>query len=267
VSKASIIIVIFINFLFVGCKQSDPIEKEYTLLWEDQFDGTELDLTKWDVQTGDGSLYGLWRWGNNEAQYYRKENISLRNGTLRIKAIKEDFGGYSYTSARIRTLNKLDFKYGKVEASIRMANTAGLWHAFWMLPSNPKRGWPFSGEIDIMEYVGNMSDRILNYIHFADGFDNHRSMGGETLIAPDNDFHKYSIIWDENQIRWFRDDVQTYQVSRTDETIANTWPFDAKFHLLLNTAVGGNLGGSINELDLDRAKYMEVEYVKVYTVK
>jgi len=263
----SVIIAFFISILFIGCKQSDPIEKEYVLLWEDQFDGTELDLTKWNVQTGDGRDYGLWRWGNNEEQYYRKENISFRNGTLRIKAIKEDFGGYKYTSARIRTLNKLDFKYGKVEASIRMANTSGLWHAFWMLPSNPKRGWPFSGEIDIMEYVGNLNDRILNYIHFADGFDNHRSMGTETLIAPDNEFHKYSIIWDENRIRWFRDDVQTYQVLRTDDAIANTWPFDAKFHLLLNTAVGGNLGGSINELEMERAKYMEVDYVKVYTIK
>jgi beta-glucanase (GH16 family) len=254
-------------FISNSCKQSDPIKKEYSLVWSDEFDGDELDLTKWEVQTGDGSLYGLWRWGNEEAQYYRKENITVSNGTLKIKSVRENIAGYDYSSARIRTLNKGDFKYGKIEASIRMDNTGGLWHAFWMLPSNPKRGWPFSGEIDIMEYVGNLNDRVLNYIHFADGFDNHRSMGSETIIAPDNDFHKYSIVWNENLITWYRDSVQTYQVLRTDEAIANTWPFDSEFHLLLNTAVGGNLGGTIDVQGLQLPKYMVVDYVRVYQAK
>jgi beta-glucanase (GH16 family) len=263
----SAIIVFFISSVFIGCEQSDPIEREYSLVWQDEFNETELDLEKWDVQTGDGSKYGLWRWGNNEEQYYRKENISFRNGTLRIKAIKEDFGGYEYTSARIRTLNKLDFKYGKVEASIRMANTVGLWHALWMLPSNPKRGWPFSGEIDIMEYVGRTSDKILNYVHFADVSDNHRSIGSETSIAPDNDFHIFGVEWDENKIVWYRDGVETFRLLRTNSLISNTWPFDSEFHLLLNTAVGGNLGGSIDEAEMERAKYMEVDYVRVYQKK
>jgi beta-glucanase (GH16 family) len=260
--------ILFLLTVVVSCKQSDPIQREYSLVWSDEFNGTELDLTKWEVQTGDGSDYGLWRWGNNEDQYYRKENISVDGGSLKIKSIKQSFAGYDYTSARIRSLNKGDFKYGKIEASIRMDKTVGLWHAFWMLPSNPKRGWPFSGEIDIMEYVGKTPDRILNYIHFADVSDNHQFMGAETIIAEDNNFHKYSVEWNENEIVWYRDSVETYKVLRTNERITNTWPFDAEFHLLLNTAIGGNLGGpTVDANALQLPKYMVVDYVRVYQAK
>jgi beta-glucanase (GH16 family) len=247
-----------------SCKQSDPIIKDYVLVWADEFNGDELDLTKWQIQLGDGSNYGLWRWGNNEAQYYRRDNVTVNEGTLKIKSVREDIMDYEFSSARIRSLNKGDFKYGKIEASIKMDNTGGLWHAFWMLPSNPARRWPFSGEIDILEYVGNLPDRVLNYIHFADVSDNHRSLGKETFITIDQNFHKYSIEWDENQIIWFRDDVETYRVLRTSDALINTWPFNSEFHLLLNTAVGGNLGGTIDFQGLQTPKFMEVEYVRVY---
>ena len=248
----------------ISCKQSDPIKKDYKLVWSDEFEGTELDETKWEYQLGDGSEYGLWRWGNEEDQFYKKENASIVNGTLRIKAIREDVGNYDYSSARIRTLDKIDFKYGRVEASIRMANTGGLWHAFWMLPSHPTKSWPISGEIDIMEYVGNSPNEVLNTIHFADQFGKHNQLGDPESIATDNNFHIYAIEWDENKLTWYRDSVETYSVLRTNETVSNTWPFDAQFHLLLNTAVGGNLGGTINVQELQTAKYMEVDYVRVY---
>ena len=116
----AILITLSIIFFNTGCKQSDPIETQYTLVWSDDFNGTELDENKWDIQLGDGSDYGLWQWGNNEAQYYKAENIEVNGGFLKIKAIAEDFAGYDYTSGRIRSLNSGDFKYGRIEASIRM---------------------------------------------------------------------------------------------------------------------------------------------------
>lgn len=263
-SKVSTILLSLFLLGFVSCKQSEPIKKDYKLIWSDEFDKSELDESKWEYQLGDGSEYGLWRWGNNEDQYYKKENASVVSGILRIKAVREDVNDYQFTSARIRTLEKLDFKYGKVEASIRMANTGGLWHAFWMLPSHPTKPWPISGEIDIMEYVGNSPNEILNTIHFADQFGNHRFIGDSEPIVLDNDFHLYAVEWDENKMVFYRDSVETYSIFRTNESVSNTWPFDAEFHLILNTAVGGNLGGTIDVQGLQRAKYMEVDYVRVY---
>jgi beta-glucanase (GH16 family) len=263
--KFKYIVVVSLCLLGIhSCKQSDPIKKEYKLIWSDEFETETLDESKWEYQLGDGAEYGLWRWGNNEDQYYKKENVSVSNGILKIKSIREDVRQYRFTSARIRTLNKLDFKYGKVEASIRMANTGGLWHALWMLPSNAKKPWPISGEIDIMEYVGNRANDILNYIHFADQFGNHNQMGDAKPIAIDNNFHTYKLEWDENKLIWYRDDIETYRVLRTNEAISATWPFDAEFHLILNTAIGGNLGGTVDVQGLQTAKYMEVDYVRVY---
>lgn len=247
-----------------GCKQSDPLKKNSKLVWSDEFNGSQLDESKWAYQLGDGSDYGLWRWGNNEEQFYKKENVTVSGGTLKIKAIAESAGGLDYTSGRIRSLNKGDFKYGKIEASVRMSDVGGLWHAFWMLPSNPSESWPISGEIDIMEFVGNRGSEIFTTVHFADGQGNQRQLGQTTPIVYDNNFHTYRVEWSENKIVWYMDDVKSYEVLRTNSQISNTWPFDAEFHLLLNTAIGGNLGGSVDNAGLQTAKFMEVDYVRVY---
>lgn len=260
----SIIYFLCIIATICNCKQSDPIEKKSSIVWQDEFNGSDLDLNKWETQIGDGTTYGLYRWGNNEEQYYRKENVTVSGGILKIKSIKETFAGFDYTSGRIRSLNKGDFKYGKIEASVRMSDAGGLWHALWMLPTNPENGWPTSGEIDIMEFVGNRGTEIFNTIHFADNLGNHRQLGETEPMAYDNLFHKYTIEWDANSIVWFIDDVETYKVLRTNSTISATWPFDAEFHLLLNTAVGGNLGGNVSNTSLQTAQYMEVDYVRVY---
>ena len=262
--KINFSLILISCFTFFNCKQSDPVEIEFTLVWEDQFDGTEIDPEKWEFQIGDGANVGLWGWGNNEKQYYRKENARISNGKLLIKAVAEELKNYKYTSSRLRTKEKADFKYGKIEAMIRMANTKGLWHAFWLLPSNPSSNWPISGEIDIMEYVGNSPDEILNTLHFADKFDNHQYIESSTPYIQDKEFHLYGIEWDENKIIWYFDDKETFRVIRSNASISKTWPFDAEFHLLLNTAVGGNLGGEIDSSSLVKPKYMEVDYVKVY---
>jgi beta-glucanase (GH16 family) len=253
------------TLILFSCKQSDPPSFTRVLVWSDEFDGNELDEDKWEVQLGTGSSVGLVQWGNNEAQFYRRENLSVENGLLRIRSQRENFQNMEYTSARIRSLNKGDFKYGRIEARIRMDNTPGLWHAFWMLPSSPNANWPVTGEIDIMEYVGNLPTQLLNYIHFADIQGNHRYRGVETnLLTANTEFHVYAVEWDETEIVWFVDDIQTFRVARTDEDLVDVWPFDAKFHLLLNTAVGGNLGGNINVQAMTIPRYMDVDYVRVY---
>lgn len=257
-------ILILISIVLFNCKQSDPIEEDFKLIWEDQFNGTEIDTKNWEFQIGDGSNYGIWGWGNNEEQYYRKENASVKNGILEIKAIAEEFQNYKYTSARMRTKGKVDFRYGKIEASIQMSDSKGLWHAFWLLPSYPSKNWPMSGEIDIMEYVGNSPNEILNTLHFADNFDNHQYIGNKTTIVKDNLFHLYAIEWDENKIIWYIDGLETFRIIRSNPSIASTWPFDEEFHILLNTAVGGNLGGTVENNSLTTGKYMKVDYVKVY---
>ncbi len=258
------VISVIITLLIFSCHQSEPEVTDYKLVWEDQFSGNELDHDKWEYQIGDGSSYGLWKWGNNESQYYKKDNVSLKNGLLRIKAIAEKEQNYNYTSARIRTKGLADFFHGKIEASIKMDNTKGLWHAFWLLPSNPVEDWPMSGEIDIMEYVGNSPNEILNTVHFADDFNNHRYTGANSEFSNDNDFHKYSIEWDENKIVWYLDEKETFRILSSDPNISNNWPFNANFHILLNTAIGGNLGGEIDSISLLDPKFMEVDYVKVY---
>lgn len=250
--------------LYSSCEQSEPLLQEYKLVWSDEFNGSELDDSKWEAMIGDGSQYGIWGWGNNESQYYREENATVFNGSLKIKAIKENFGGYEYTSSRLRSLNSGDFKYGKIEASIKMDNSGGLWHAFWMLPSSPNEPWPISGEIDIMEYVGNSPNEILNTVHMSNSAGQQLSLGESVPFVNDFNFHKYAIEWNANKITWLVDDQETYSVLRTNSAVNNTWPFDAEFHLLLNTAVGGNLGGIIDDNALQIPKYMEVDYVRVY---
>jgi beta-glucanase (GH16 family) len=250
-----------------SCQQSDPPILELNLVWADEFNGTELDLSKWDVQTGDGSAYGLWRWGNNEEQYYQADNLLVQNGLLKIKSEADSVSGYAYTSGRIRSLNKGDFKYGRVEASIRMDETPGLWHAFWMLPSEPAVSWPASGELDVMEYVGNQPDETFHTLHFADLWGAHLMLGNPHPMPADNSFHEYALEWDENRVKWFVDDAEVYEVLRTEDAISNTWPFDARFHVLLNTAVGGNLGGNINQSAMQTPRYMEVDYVRIYQYK
>jgi beta-glucanase (GH16 family) len=249
-----------------ACKQSDPPLLTDDLVWSDEFDGNELDESKWEVQLGTGASVGLYLWGNNEAQFYRKENITVENGMLKIRAQRENFGDMLYTSARIRSLNKGDFKYGRIEARIRMDNTPGLWHAFWMLPSNPSQTWPVSGEIDIMEYVGNQSNSILHYIHFANTAGNHQYKGVDVPFTTANtQFHVYAVVWDETEIVWYIDDLETQRITRDDPDAGPNWPFDSnRFHILLNTAVGGNLGGNINVQALTQPRYMEVDYVRVY---
>ncbi|MBQ4820415.1 carbohydrate-binding protein [Aquimarina sp. MMG016] len=229
--------------------------QSWNLVWQDEFtNGISPD---WVFETGNGSS----GWGNNELQFYRRENATIENGSLVITAKKENFGGYGYTSARMKTQGRRKFKYGKIEARIALPSGQGLWPAFWMLGSDISAvGWPACGEIDIMEHVNNEPD-VHGTIHWQDNNNNYASYGGHTAVNV-NDYHVYSIEWNENNIRWFIDGTE-YHIVDISNGVNGTSEFHNDYFLLLNMAVGGNWPGfSVDESRLPARMY--VDYVRVY---
>ena len=235
------------------------------LVWSDEFDGDALNLGNWNIQTGDGCDLGICGWGNDEAQYYREQNITVEDGLLKITAKRESFGGKAYTSARITTKDKQDFKFGHLEARIRLPEGGGLWPAFWMLSTDEVYGgWPQSGEIDIMEWVGNEPDELLGTIHFGQPWPNNSLSGSELRRRYEDwsgEFHTFAVDWTADRITWYVDGV-SYGTKTRNDLGGQRWPFDQDFHFLLNMAVGGTLGGQIAS-DIFPAT-MEVDYVRVY---
>ena len=149
---------IFTMFLFV----SNAFAQCWNLVWEDDFSGSTLNTSNWSYQTGAGG------WGNNELQHYtsNSNNIAVVGGNLEITAQEESFNGSNYTSSRIRSINKADFTYGRMEARIQLPEGQGIWPAFWMMPTESEYGgWPASGEMDIMEYLGHQT---LSLIHISE---------------------------------------------------------------------------------------------------
>ena len=240
-----------------------------TLVWADEFDGTSLDLTKWEPMIGDGCSYGICGWGNNELQYYKAENAVVDNGTLKIIAKKERVRGSAYTSARLRSKDLADFTFGRFEASIKLPAGQGLWPAFWMLSSNePYGGWPQSGEIDIMEFIGQHPETVHGTIHYGDPYPNNQFTGtafdrydGTNFV---DGFHEYAVEWEPGVIRWYVDDI-LYQTLTSSDVSPYNWPFDAgnQMHFLLNVAVGGNWPGD-PDATTPFPSQMEVDYVRVY---
>ena len=147
-------------FTFLFITSTSLCGQTWSLVWQDEFNNNSLDTSKWMHEIGTGSQYGLWGWGNSEQQYYQPSNTEVYNGTMKIIA-KEEPNGITdsqgntkyYSSSRITTKNKHDFKYGKIQARIKTVDGEGFWPAFWMLPTNGS--WPCDGEIDIMEQWGN----------------------------------------------------------------------------------------------------------------
>lgn len=237
--------------------------------WADEFSGSSLSTTDWEVMTGNGQAYGNPGWGNNELQYYtgRTQNLVVSGGMLSIIARAESFGGFNYTSARIRSLNRRDFTYGRIEARMKVPAGQGIWPAFWMLASTSTYGgWASSGEIDILETI-NSADSAHGTIHHGGQWPNNVSTGGSTPGDWDAAFHTYAIEWEPDEIRWYVDGVQFFQ------TTSSVWystaapsnpraPFDRPFHFLLNVAVGGNWPGNPNGSTVFPATF-QVDYVRV----
>lgn len=242
----------------------------WQLVWSDEFDQDGYpDTSKWSYDMGRGESVGLWGWGNNEAQYYsdRLENARVEGGRLIIEARKESMGTANYTSARMVTREKGDWLYGRIEVRAKMPAGVGTWPAIWMLPTDWEYGgWPASGEIDIMEHVGYDMGRVHGTIH-TNSF-NHMSgtQRGDSIIVDNvsTAFYTYSIEWEPDSIRWYVDDQLYFEFPRLSHYGPNEWPFDRRFHLILNIAIGGSWGG-VQGIDDDIfPQTMEVEYVRVY---
>jgi beta-glucanase (GH16 family) len=240
------------------------------LVWSDEFNGkSELpDTSKWSFDLGNGCP-GLCGWGNNELEYYtrqRNENCRVENGRLIIEARKEDFNNAQYTSARLVTKNKGDWKYGRFDIRAKLPSGRGIWPAIWMLPTKLEYGqWPLSGEIDIVENVGYFPDSLFGTLHTESfngmkGTQKVKSISAKDLSTA---FHNYTLEWDENKISFYLDNV-LYHVFENNHTGFEAWPFDKVFHLVLNVAVGGNWGGKYGVDDSIFPQKMEVDYIRVY---
>ena len=258
---------------FGGCEFPTDLEANYNLVWSDEFDGTEIDPSKWSYDIGDGCDRGICGWGNNELQYYtdRSENSFISNGKLIIRAERETpnyLNEYGYTSARMVTKNKGDWRYGRMDVRAKLPTGQGLWPAIWMLPTdNVYGGWPKSGEIDIMENIGSEPERVFGTIHYGHDFWRFISEGYEKEEGTfHDDFHTFSVLWNEDCIEFLVDDMPYSGPYTRTSVLPTTWPFDQDFHMILNIAVGGNLPGNPTPATVF-PQVMQVDYVRVYQEK
>lgn len=240
--------------------------KKWKLAWQDEFNYTGLpDSTKWSYETGNNG------WGNHELEYYtarRLENARVENGMLIIEARKEDYRDAHYTSARLVTRGKGDWQYGRVEVRAKLPRGRGTWPAIWMLNSKTPMVWPDDGEIDIMEHVGYDPGKIHGSVH--DKTYNWVKGTQKTAIidVPDamEAFHVYAMEWTPERIDLYVDQHKYLSFRNEHKTYAE-WPFDHKFFLLLNIAVGGDWGGRKGVDDSIFPQKMLVDYVRVYQEK
>lgn len=229
----------------------------YELVWSDEFNGNSLDTNTWNYEIGTGS----WGWGNNEQQYYTDRNIKVSNGTMKITAKREDYGGMKYTSSRITTKNKKNFKYGKIEARIKMPKFKGVWPAFWMLGANQDSvGWPKCGEIDIMEAI-NDENLVYGTLHwFHDPGNNNADSGSSVAVADRTEYHVYGVEWTADKLRWYVDG----KVYRTMDVSNDSFSEVRKeYFVIFNMAIGGQWPG----YDIDETAFpatMEVDWVRAY---
>ena len=233
----------------------------YNLVWEEEFDGSSLDLSVWNYETGASG------WGNNESQYYRSgnKNAELDQGYLRITAKEETHLGAPYTSARLTTQGKESFQYGRIDIRAKVPYGQGVWPALWMLGDNfSSAGWPTCGEIDIMELIGGegYNDRtVYGTAHWSNN-GSHAEYGGNRSLPLgekfNDEFHVFSIVWNSSSIKWYVDN-SLYHTMNT----ASLTAFQNKFFFILNIAVEGNWPGPVGP-STQFPQYMLVDYIRVF---
>lgn len=312
---------LFLTLGLVGCGGGDvktnsdfdavdttaPVD-DWQLVWSDEFSGSSIDENKWNFEVNCAGG------GNQEQQCYTdsSDNAFVSDGSLKIVALPAEEGAEKpYTSARLNTKYKGDFKYGRIEVRAKMPFGQGTWPAVWMMPTDEVYGgWPKSGEIDIVEAVnlkaadaeGNPESHVYGTLHYGRDAPQNSSSGKAYKLPdganPADDFHTYTIEWQEGEMRWYVDGYlyQTQQQSRVRynskgeavglrhrgwfaefynqatgelETVYDAAPFDERFHLLLNLAVGGTWPENVNELGVDAEAFangqtFEIDYVRVY---
>jgi beta-glucanase (GH16 family) len=239
------------------------------LVWADEFTTPGApDPAKWNYDLGDGCP-GVCGWGNNELEYYTNDpkNVRVEGGYLIIEALKETVGGKPYSSTRMVSKEKGDWLYGKIEVRAKLPRGRGTWPAIWMLSTDWKYGgWPASGEIDIMEHVGYDPGVVHGTIH-TETYNHSKGtqLEGKKVVTDCMDqFHVYAINWNKNFVEFYIDDTKYYSVTRNLSGDYKEWPFDQRFHLIMNVAVGGNWGGAQGVDETIWPQRMVVDYVRVY---
>jgi beta-glucanase (GH16 family) len=236
------------------------------LVWADEFNNSEgpLNASRWTHDTGRNRV----GWHNNELQYYsaeRPQNAEQRNGRLIITARKEtlatlpDWGGQRYTSARLITRGKGDWTYGFFDIRAKVACGKGTWPAIWLL--NSPGVWPAGGELDIMEHIGHQPGRVFSSVHTAAGSGGSARSGATQLRDMCNSFHNFQMHWTAQRIRFAVDGVTHFEYANPG-TGSASWPFNGPQFLILNIAVGGDLGGAVD--DGIFPVQMEIDHVRVY---
>lgn len=243
-----------------NCIYDNP-PTNYTLVWNDEFNSPEIDISRWNFE--------IWGAGvvNNEEQAYtgRVENSYIENGKLIIKALKENYNGDEYTSARMTTKNKGDWTYGRMEARAKLPTGLGTWPAFWMMPTNSVYGgWPNSGEIDIMEHYGCDDDHIHSTVH-----NNMYNWNGgipptsySAYTNATSDFHIYEVEWNDDELNFYLDGEFLGTYFKTNSGWQQ-WPYDQDFYIILNLAIGSHFMPCATENNLFPEK-LEVDYIRVY---
>ena len=273
-------------------------QSQWSLIWSDEFEGGELDRTKWAPETS------CWGGGNNEKQCYtdRADNIQVEDGFLKLIAKPEPFTGLAmpqdwaergekitqpYTSGKIRTKGLSSWTYGRFEARIKLPQGQGTWPAFWMMSEEDSYGgWPLSGEIDIVESVNlgaqchdcegsDVENRSIAALHYGNAWPNNQFKSVKpSLGLKKNDFNRFAVEWSEDLIEWFVNDESVFSMTSdewftasVDKTKNPNAPFDQPFYLMLNLAVGGNLSLENNEKRFEPSTFptaLIVDWVRVY---
>lgn len=256
-----LVLIVIVGF---SCTSNNSTDK-YELIWSDEFNYEGLpDSTKWDYEEGFVR--------NKESQYYTKKrlkNTFVKEGVLTIKSFKEEYKDASYTSGSINTLGKFSFKYGKIEVRAQIPTGLGSWPAIWMMGDNIRTiGWPKCGEIDVMENVGHDPHRVWATAHTPHSVSAKKIdyvRGGSTVCKEVyNDYHKFSMQWTPDSLQFYFDDKMFSHYAKFNNS-PETWPFDEKMYILLNTALGGTWGGKIDDSIFPLE--FKIDYVRVYQKK
>ncbi len=254
---------IIISFLMISFSLS---AQKYVQVWGDEFNTPGLpDSTKWEYEIG--------KIRNNELQYYtntRAENARIEDSVLIIEARKENYKGANYTSASLISEGIGDWKYGKIEISAKVPTGKGTWPALWMMPTNSEYGgWPRSGEIDIMEYIGVEPQNLFFTVHYegTDG-SGHQSRGKKvsTIMNPFSKFIKFTLVWTPEKLEWYANDIKYHEYKKPADD-HRVWPFNKKFYLILNLAYGGSWGGYNGVDDSKLPHKFLIDYVRVYQLQ
>jgi len=246
-------------------------------IWSDEFDGTSVDRSKWQYEENCNVQ-------NLELQCYtsRSQNSRVQNGTLTIIAKQEQYGNKAYTSARLNTARTASWLYGRFEMSAKLPRGKHLWPAFWMLPTDNKYGiWAASGEIDIMEYRGQVTNTVQGTLHFGAQWPNNIEQGSGPYGFPidfSSGFHTFAVEWERDEIRWYVDSTMYSRLSLVRSFFsgrgANPYndlrqPFEQRFHFVINMAVGGSFFNSYGTLaPLEAAAWadstFQIDYIRAY---